>query len=254
MGFKIGDRVNVIYKSKTQSGVVEEVFYDVLEVRLDGDICDIIRYVPKNIVSLLPQTDSEINNRFSIDDKVRINCPEVKKYHNKVGKVSSCAYPYRIKVSIDDEEIVCLPGTLELIPEDIPYFEGVWIGDKVYSITWGEGNVVAFTKDKDIDYPIVVKFKLKEGLENFTIGGVYNRNCPQSLFWSRPEFKIPGKPKRKVKKIIEGYVNNYPDSIDDGFYTVTRRVYSTKEEANTSRLDGRLGEAQFIRHVYEIER
>lgn len=139
--------------------------------------------------------------------------------------------------------------------EPAPYFVDGQVGDSVYEMGYGDGKINRI--DSNPISPIKVIFKkdfLAEGkpLEysfNFN-GEFYDRK--QTLFYSKPIFELPSPPKRKVKKVIEGWVNLY-ESNSAGSYVTNGRIKNTKEQSDDDADDSRLGGALFIRHEYEIE-
>ena len=84
------------------------------------------------------------------------------------------------------------------------YFDGIKAGDRVYSLICGWTIVTEV--DLNRAYPITTP--LKSGLSiNYTLDGRYylGDDVPQSLFWDVPQ----PRPKRLVKKQLEGWVNVY---------------------------------------------
>ena len=89
---------------------------------------------------------------------------------------------------------------------DKPYFDGIKVGDKVYSMAYGWG-VVCHLWARGL-YPLEIKFTSGKGA--YTLDGEQYLGELQTLFWDKPEFTPPPRPKRKVKKTIEWWVNVYP--------------------------------------------
>ena len=89
-------------------------------------------------------------------------------------------------------------------------FENVKIGDRVYcflgSCAEGKmtnGSIVEI--DTKSPYPMIISLDgTKEGAYSCDFKGKYVFSGGQITFWSKPEFKVPVRPKRK--RIIEGYV------------------------------------------------
>lgn len=77
------------------------------------------------------------------------------------------------------------------------YFDGIKVGDRVWSIEYGWG----FVKElKNTCYPIVVQFD-SEDHQQFTMNGKFFTNSPnQSLFWDEVKITPPPRPKVKEKK------------------------------------------------------
>lgn len=121
-----------------------------------------------------------------------------------------------------------------------PYFVDGRVGDPVYDMAYGDGRIVDITLN--LDRPLFVKFD--SGSYYFTMAGSTQEGLNQTLFYSKPIFELPPPPKRKVKKVIEGWENIYKTSIGG--------LHPTKAAADTAaRCLARLGEARFVRHEYE---
>jgi hypothetical protein len=85
-------------------------------------------------------------------------------------------------------------------------FENVQVGDKVWSIADGWGEVYAHYKEEL--RPLCVSFP--HGFAYFTYDGRYDESTLYSiLFWDEVKFETP---KRKITKTFEGYVNIYNDN------------------------------------------
>lgn len=101
-----------------------------------------------------------------------------------------------------------------------PYFKDAKVGDKVYSLIGGFGEITERTiylgiSRLHIEFP----YRKDEYDLDGCLGGAYD----QVLFWDKPEIIAPPKPKRKEKRTIEGWVNVYEDGAT--------RYYQTLEEA-----------------------
>lgn len=106
------------------------------------------------------------------------------------------------------------------------YFDGIKVGDRVYSIICGWTIVTEV--DLNRVYPITTA--LKSGLSiTYTLDGRYylDDNAPQSLFWDVPQFTLPPRPKRLVKKQLEGWVNVYKGD-NEVYYS---SIYNTEADA-----------------------
>ena len=76
------------------------------------------------------------------------------------------------------------------------YFDGVKVGDKVYSLTDGEGVVVRLS---DGIYKIMVDFG--GNLKSHTMDGFYSLgDKTQTLYWQKPDIIDKGKPKPPLVK------------------------------------------------------
>lgn len=127
----------------------------------------------------------------------------------------------------------------------VPYFSYARVGDSVYDMALGVGII----KEIDLNSELPCKVVFDEAADTlywcFTLGGSCEPGRHQTLFYSKPIFELPPPPKRKVRKVIEGYINIYPAR--------TSGLYSTKAEADKGAepFSNRLGEAVFIHHEYE---
>ena len=79
------------------------------------------------------------------------------------------------------------------------YFDGIKVGDKIWTIQDGEVEVREIEKGSAL--PIITT-GLRYTMEGrFLVGDKH-----QSAFWSDPHIVAPPKPKRMVKKVIERWV------------------------------------------------
>jgi hypothetical protein len=79
------------------------------------------------------------------------------------------------------------------------YFEGIKVGNWVWNIGKGQVRVEKVYKDY---------FTVRSGVywQEVTMEGLGMGDTHQSVFWSKPEFVPPARPKTKVEKVIEGPV------------------------------------------------
>ncbi len=77
------------------------------------------------------------------------------------------------------------------------YFDGVKIGDKVWSFEFGWGTVKELIYNSP--YPIGVVFD-NEQYETFTLDGKVEKSCNQTLFWNEVKFEVPKKTKLELKE------------------------------------------------------
>ncbi len=127
-------------------------------------------------------------------------------------------------------------------------FRNAVVGDRVWSIDAGWGKII--DTNHSSHYPINVCFD-NGCTKSYGINGKFvEADTIQSLFWDEIKIIPPERPKRKVKKVVEGWVNIYEDAYKD-IYIIP--PYTTKEDADKSRASNRLGEACFIHHEYEVE-
>jgi hypothetical protein len=122
-------------------------------------------------------------------------------------------------------------------------FENAKVGDKVYSFTSGEGEICQV--DFASSYSIMVKSPA--GHESFTTKGAYRMNGEQTLFWSKPVFETPTRPKRVAKKDVVRWANVYPYNNNVGAHN-----YPTKEEADSKASNERIACVR-LTGTYEVE-
>lgn len=126
-------------------------------------------------------------------------------------------------------------------------FSDVCFGDTVFHIRYGWG-IVKCVEGRTFR----VKFTNTNHAEYFFFDGRTNvSDVNPSIFWDEIKIVPPAKPKRKVEKTIEGWINIYGIGSSTGAY-----LYTTKEEADryASSSGNRLGEACRIVHKYTIEK
>jgi hypothetical protein len=130
-------------------------------------------------------------------------------------------------------------------------FSEARIGDRVWSSLYGWGEIVAFGDTGS--FPITVVFD-GGSIECFTLCGNYDTDHKYpSLFWDEIEIIPPSRPKRKVKKVVEGWIFLWPDTCSN-VVAAASYVYPTKEEAERVCVkNDALGPPCFIRHEYEVE-
>jgi hypothetical protein len=81
-------------------------------------------------------------------------------------------------------------------------FEDAEVGDKIYSVAFGWGEVIR--TDGFEHYPLGVRFQnVVIDTHYFTLDGCYYKDNPiQSLFWDKVDIKAPKKPIRT--KVVNG--------------------------------------------------
>lgn len=129
-------------------------------------------------------------------------------------------------------------------------FSEVCSGDKVFHVMYGWGVVVAVEKAT-----FRVKFS-NEIQDYFWFNGKTNQsNYNPSIFWDEIIIIPPPKPKRKVEKIIEGWLNIYPNtSGDDDVVASSCHLYKSQKLADSlTDKTRRLGDAHHIIHKYTVE-
>ena len=132
--------------------------------------------------------------------------------------------------------------------ESLPYFADARAGDSVYSMVCGDGTIIAINRASM--HPLKVAFPNGDRVD-YVLEGYDHIPIPiQSLFYSKPIFDLPPPPKRKIKKVLEGWVNIYERSMALNLFSL---FYSTRTAADSGANTDRLGEAHFIHHEYEVE-
>lgn len=120
------------------------------------------------------------------------------------------------------------------------YFDGIKVGDRVYSVVRGWGEVVRIDNDA---YPLAVMFDNRI-YDCFSRAGCSFVSQYQTLFWDDPHIIPPAKPKRKVKKTVEGWANVYPAR-----HTC---IWNTKELADANAAPERIA-CVHVAGEYEVE-
>ncbi len=136
------------------------------------------------------------------------------------------------------------------------YFDGVKVGDKVWDILYGWLEVVEVYSNIDV-------FRAKANSGKWydlvtSIDGLSTITNTRRTFWDEVKIIPPPRPKRKVVKTVEGYINIYQSikasdgKLGDDFHT-GEYIHKTPEEADANRNINRLGKACYIKHQYEVE-
>ena len=133
-------------------------------------------------------------------------------------------------------------------------FSGVKVGDKVFHVRYGWGSVSAVPKTDNSYFEIEYSDTFRFSIIGFTITGNTNKSdLNPSVFWDEVIITPPPKPKRKVEKIIKGWLNIYPglnkDIIGSACYLYQSQENADKE-ADKNR---RLGKALYVIHNYTVE-
>lgn len=119
-------------------------------------------------------------------------------------------------------------------------FRDVKVGDKCWTIQLGDAEIMEINTGDA--YPLSIG-NVKKTFDYDLDGKLWKDDKVPSAFWSTPNIIPPPRPKRKVKKVIEGWINIYPGDV----------MYSSKEKAGEMRDDTHLGEPFFVHHEYEVE-
>lgn len=118
-------------------------------------------------------------------------------------------------------------------------FKDAKVGDRVWSVGNGWGTVRRITRDEK--FPIKVAFDNGDTGSFILDGKEFVDNSYPTLFWDEVKITPPPRPKRKEKRVIEGYLNIYPT------------IYTSKEQAIAGQGPNALGEPFFVHHEYEVE-
>lgn len=119
------------------------------------------------------------------------------------------------------------------------YLDGqeVKVGDRLWSMNEGFFIVTSIRKSS-ISGP---------GSWNYDRNGCLAGTSTRVLFWDKVEVVPPPKPKNKVRKIVEGWINIYPDG------SVGNTISRSEKDADGRSHEYRAGKALFIHHEYEVE-
>ena len=124
-------------------------------------------------------------------------------------------------------------------------FTEAMVGDRVYTLLLSSKNpndktnatIVAIGIKQDTPYPVIIRPDIAgtgESMLHFGIAGEYFKEGGQVLFWSKPEFEVPVRPKRLVKKKVWlGYnpeVNVTHEKSTQMQWHTTSCLYYVKEQ------------------------
>lgn len=102
-------------------------------------------------------------------------------------------------------------------------FEKAQVGDKVYSLRYGEGKIIGTPG-------IIIEVKFGNRiLEYYCCGKLRNDDNTADLYWGKPEIIAPEAPKRLVDKTITRYCNVYVNALDENYLG---QLHKTKEHAS----------------------
>ncbi len=86
-------------------------------------------------------------------------------------------------------------------------FESAKVGDRVWSITNGWGTILYFGEKLNWFAVWFDKKPSRDGETQYYLDGRRSvDDIRPTLFWSEVSFNIPPKPKKKVKKTIDGWI------------------------------------------------
>lgn len=111
-------------------------------------------------------------------------------------------------------------------------FTDIKIGDRVWSINYGWGDIT--TVQDDFFYVNFTEKKVSAGYY-FCGRRAYNSELHQSLFWNEIAITPPPRPVREVTHIIERWVNVYPDG-SMGVGMCSRRAAEEQNETYPHRI------------------
>ena len=130
----------------------------------------------------------------------------------------------------------------------IERFKDAKVGDRVWSDRWGWGQVTEIRSINSTEYPILVEFNVngRHQFNTYTFSGRdYIHHIHPSLFWDEIAIISPPKPKRRVKKVLEGWVNMYIHSRGEW-------MWDTEEEAIENKSAGYATTVKMVGE-YEVE-
>lgn len=126
-----------------------------------------------------------------------------------------------------------------------PMFADAKVGDRVWSVLLGWGTVINVSNAGSL--VIHVKFDCGRN-DNFSKKGYrLSDDVYPALFWDEVKITPPPRPKRKVTKTLEGWVNLYPElSVD------CSKFHDTKESADNHAHQSRVA-CVHVTGTYEVE-
>ena len=125
-------------------------------------------------------------------------------------------------------------------------FENARVGDRVWDAHYGWGKITGHRFNGDPSLQVEFNSPLRWGCIRYNFEGVPSGGCSPSLFWDEVKFEAPVRPKRKVKKVIEGWYNMYLNG------SMSYRHYTKQNALDCNRINA-IGEPVFIHHEYEVE-
>lgn len=131
-------------------------------------------------------------------------------------------------------------------------FSNVKVNDEVFHIRYGKCIVSAVPKREDDYFNIKYSDSMGEFSIKFTVTGRMDKfDLNPSVFWDEIKIVSPQKPKRKIEKIAEWWLNVYKDDETNNLFFYD---YKTKQNADEKAdKKNRLGEACHVIHKYTIE-
>lgn len=129
-------------------------------------------------------------------------------------------------------------------------FKDAKVGDRVWDLLKGWGEVASLSVE-----PVT---SFNEGKRRVYIDFISDEDCwysqegnsqegisdkRRTLFWDEVIINPPPKPKKRVKKVVEGWINVYGKSS-------ISELYELKENALNERASIHLGEPLHIKHEY----
>ena len=127
-------------------------------------------------------------------------------------------------------------------------FKDAKVGDKVWSVQegWGEISQV----DLGCEWPVMVEFQKGRQRTYAFDGREYPDHQHPTLFWDEVKIDPPPRPKRKVKRVLEGWVNIYPAEGWEGLHV--SNSYPSRAIAAKAQGPDCVGQ-HHIRHEWEVE-
>ena len=127
-------------------------------------------------------------------------------------------------------------------------FKDAKVGDKVWSVQegWGEISQIAPTSA----WPVRVEFPNKNSNSYTFDGKEYECHDLPTLFWDEVKIDPPPRPKRKGKRVLEGWVNIYPAEGWEGLRV--SNSYPSRAIAAEAQGPDCVGQ-HHIHHEWEVE-
>lgn len=135
-------------------------------------------------------------------------------------------------------------------------FENARVGDRLWSSEYGWGKVIEILDISHLKVYFDECTSLNQDSAFYSVLGIRNAGNYRTLFWDEVKFEAPPRPKRMVKKVVEGWVN-IKNSMQGGCwpYAIQCSIYKDSAEALKNRTSGveYFGKPLFIHHEYEVE-
>jgi hypothetical protein len=154
------------------------------------------------------------------------------------GRRGESEYPtlYHIKPLIVEQDLDLSMTLKETPKEELPKmeettFENAVVGDRVWSIVYGWGEIVSISNASFTDCPLRVAFSGAVSLAhmNYNRNGIMKGSCGQrTLFWSEVKIDAPVRPSKlnllrdKIRGLVVKLVGHLPDDYSEGVAVYSR--------------------------------